>query len=258
MPDCVVIIPARWGSSRFPGKVVAPLAGKPLVLHACDLAAQARCVDAVIVATDDERVASIVVAAGYRAVLTRTDHPSGTDRIAEVAATLTSETVIGLQADEPLLSAADLDRLATALTAETTLPLATLDTPIRSLADFLDPNIVKLTVDDGDHALYFSRSPIPYPRPGGAHLPFPPEVLPTAPTPRQHLGVYAWRRAALLAFVALPPSALERCEGLEQLRAVEAGWKIRVLRASGQPLGVDTPHDLARAADQLARRKPLG
>lgn len=254
MAACAVVIPARWGSSRFPGKVVATLAGKPLVLHACELAARATRVTQILVATDDERILELVRRGGFQAVMTRNDHPSGTDRVAEAVATSDVAAVIGLQADEPFLDPSDLDRLAQAVLEDTECWLATLSAPLDGLRDFLDPNVVKVVLGTDNRALYFSRSPIPYPRPeGAAHLPAPPDRLPPAHLCRKHIGVYAWRREALIKFPAMPPSSLERCEGLEQLRALEAGWTIRVLPAAGEPFGVDTPEDLHRAELKWAR-----
>ncbi|MCU0231259.1 MAG: 3-deoxy-manno-octulosonate cytidylyltransferase [Acidobacteria bacterium] len=247
------MIPARWGSSRFPGKVLATLGSRPLLLHVCELARRAARVREIVVATDDDRVAEVARGAGYRAERTRADHASGTDRVAEVAARLEADFVIGLQADEPFLAPADVDALADALAGPGAPALATLGIPLLDPADFANPNVVKVVTTPGGRALYFSRSPIPYPRPGHGTLPFPPP----APAPGvtwRHLGVYGWRRDALLRFATMGPSVLERTEGLEQLRALEAGWPIAVLRALGEPFGVDTLEDLARAEERLARR----
>lgn len=252
MPDTVVVIPARWGSSRFPGKVLATLGTRPLLLHVCDLAQRAMHVREIIVATDDERVIAVARGAGVRVEMTRADHASGTDRVAEVASRLDAEIVLGLQADEPFLAPADVDALAGALADAEGPPLATLAVPLVDTADWLDPNVVKVAVTPGGRALYFSRSPIPYPRPSGAPLPFPPRAPAPGATWR-HVGVYGWRREALLRFAAMGPSSLERTEGLEQLRALEAGWQIAVLRALGEPFSVDTPDDLLRAERRLAR-----
>jgi 3-deoxy-manno-octulosonate cytidylyltransferase (CMP-KDO synthetase) len=253
LPDVIAVIPARWGSSRFPGKVLAPLAGRPLLLHACEAAARASRVGEVVVATDERRVAEVVRAAGYPVEMTAADHPSGTDRVAEVVRRRGGEIVIGLQADEPFLPAADLDALANALAARAPAPaLATLAWPLESVDEFLDPNVVKVVADGGGRALYFSRAPIPFPRDGASHLAPAPRALPGCGA-RRHVGVYGWTRAALEAFTALPPSPLERSEGLEQLRALEAGWPIAVLPATAAPLGVDTPEDLNRAEQRLAR-----
>jgi 3-deoxy-manno-octulosonate cytidylyltransferase (CMP-KDO synthetase) len=255
LADAVVVIPARWASARFPGKVLAPLGGKPLLLWVADLARRAQAVAEVIVASDDERVLAVARGAGHRAWPTRPDHPSGTDRVAEVAAQVEADIVLGVQADEPFLDPADLDDLARALADPAGPRLATLAAPLDDARDWLDPNTVKVVADRAGRALFFSRSPLPYRRPeAGGLLPFPPVGAPPT-SARKHVGVYGWRRSALLEFVALPPSPLEQAEGLEQLRALEAGWTILVLPSRSNPLGVDTPDDLARAERRLARSR---
>ncbi len=255
MPDVLAVIPARWASTRFPGKVLAPLGGRPLVLRVCDLAARAGRVGAVVVAADDGRVVEVVRAAGYRAELTRPDHVSGTDRVAEVAARGGADIVLGVQADEPFLDPADLDGLADALATPEPPPLATLSAPLEGRDAWLDPNVVKVVTDTCGRALYFSRSPVPYGRTRGvATLGMPPAGDPPAGA-RVHVGVYGWRADALTAFTKLPPSPLEQAEGLEQLRALEAGWTIRVLPARGTPFGIDTPEDLRRAEQWLRRQR---
>lgn len=248
-----MVIPARWASSRFPGKVLAPLGGRPLVLRVADMAARAQRVQRVIVATDEERVAESVRAGGHEVFLTRPDHPSGTDRVAEVVRSLEAPRVIGLQADEPFLEPQDLDRLAEAI-GPSGFPLATLAVPLAGREAWLDPNAVKVVTGSDGRALFFSRSPIPYVRPAAAGpLPFPPAGEPPAAA-RLHVGVYAWQREALFAFTQMPPSPLEQLEGLEQMRALEAGWPIAVLPAQGTPFGIDTPEDLSRAETFLAHR----
>ena len=254
MPRAVVVIPARWASSRFPGKVLAPLLGRPLVLHACEIAARAERVDDVVVATDDGRVAKVVREAGFETVSTSPGHPSGTDRVAEAARELPAELVVGLQADEPFLLPEDLDVLIETL-ADPAEPaaLATLAGPLDGAEAWRDPNVVKVLVDTAGHAIYFSRAPIPYPRPASGPLP----ASPSGPAPaeaKRHVGVYGWRRKSLLAFTEMDPSALERAEGLEQLRALEAGWRIAVREVRGTPFGVDRPEDLERAAAMRPRR----
>jgi 3-deoxy-manno-octulosonate cytidylyltransferase (CMP-KDO synthetase) len=225
------------------------------VLHACEIAAAAERVDAVRVATDDERVAEAVRGAGFDAVETSTDHPSGTDRVAEAVRGLSAELVVGLQADEPFLLPADLDGLIDALSEpDEPAALATLAGRLEDGEEWRDPHVVKVLVDSAGHAIYFSRAPIPYPRPASGPL----TGAPGGPPPvaaKRHVGVYGWRRDSLLAFTRLPPSPLERTEGLEQLRALEAGWRIAVREARGTPFGVDRPEDLARAA---AMRPPRG
>lgn len=252
MPRAVAVIPARWDSSRFPGKVIATLGGQPLVLHCCSIARQAAQVHKVIVAVDDARVRDVVQQAGYETVDTRPDHPSGTDRVCEVVEGLEAEIVIGLQADEPFLSPRDLDALVAAVSDPArSSSLATLSVPATSIEQWHDPNAVKVVTDRDARALFFSRSPLPYRRPESGPFPVPPSgPLPAAC--RIHVGVYAWRRERLFEFTAMPPSPLELSEGLEQLRALEAGWSIAVLPAKGQPFGIDTPEDLQRAERWLS------
>jgi len=254
--DAVVVIPARWASSRFPGKVLATLGGEALVLHACKLAHSARSPERVMVATDDPRVVRVVEEAGFEAVMTGAEHPSGTDRVAEVAGRLDAQWIVGLQADEPFLDPADIDALIDALRSEPETDLATLAAPIRERSEWLDPNVVKVVTDGEDRALYFSRSPIPYRRPASG--PFPDATQVELPEHcRVHLGIYAWQRQRLMDFAALPPSPLEISEGLEQLRALEAGWTLRVRPVVGQPFGIDTPEDLRRA-EARCHRAPGG
>lgn len=248
MPRAVVVIPARFGSSRFPGKVLAPLGGRPLVQHVCELAGRASAIEEAIVATDDERVAGHVRSWGHRAELTRADHASGTDRVAEVAERLDADIIVGLQADEPFLDPADVDRLVAELQDSERAPqLATLSAPLTDVEHWRDPNAVKVVTDEAGRALYFSRAPIPYVFGEGA------EVGAVPPRVRLHVGVYGWRREALLRFASMPPSPLEQTERLEQLRALEAGWAIQVAPARGAPFGIDTPEDLRRAEKRLSR-----
>lgn len=234
----VAVIPARWASSRFPGKPLAELAGEPMIAHVVRRAADAATVEHVIVATDDDRIAHAATAAGAEAVMTG-NHPSGTDRVAAAVAGRDEwGVVVNVQGDEPLLSGANIDALVRGLLADDEAPMATLCRPLEpERAD--DPNAVKVVVDSRGHALYFSRSAIPYPR----H----PELA--APLWRLHLGIYAFRREALARFVALEPSPLERAEALEQLRALENGIPILVLDAPHPAFGVDTPEDLKRVEE---------
>jgi 3-deoxy-manno-octulosonate cytidylyltransferase (CMP-KDO synthetase) len=211
-------------------------------------------VDEVLVATDDPRVTETVRDAGFTAVSTSPDHPSGTDRVAEAVQDGGADLVVGLQADEPFLLPEDVDTLIETL-AEPGEPaaLATLAGRLEDPDSWRDPNVVKVLVDGAGHAIYFSRAPIPYPRPAAGPLPPAPRG-PVPPEAKRHVGVYGWRRESLLAFTAMPPSALERAEGLEQLRALEAGWRIAVREVRGTPFGVDRPEDLERAAAMGPRR----
>ncbi len=205
-----------------------------MIAHVVARATQARRVDAVLVATDDERIAAAVDAAGGTAVMTRADHPSGTDRLAEVAAYLAADIIVNLQGDEPLLDPAAVDAAIAPLLEDPSLPLCTLRTPLDP-ADADNPNVVKVVVAASGDALYFSRAAIPYGRPG----------RPAAPRWR-HLGLYVYRRETLLALAALAPTPLELSEGLEQLRALEHGYRMRTVAVAAAPPSVDTPEDLAR------------
>ncbi len=230
------VIPARWASQRLPGKPLLAETGKPLIQHVWERVSQASQLSEVVVATDDARIVQAVEAFGGRCVMTRDDHPSGTDRVAEVAAGLEAEILINVQGDEPEIDPADLDGLVQRL-RETDEQMATLARPLGEAESdiFLDPNAVKVVFAADGRALYFSRSPIPYgphgSSPVGAWL---------------HLGVYAFRREALFAFAAAPPTSLEQRERLEQLRALDSGISIGVVVTENDALGIDTADDYAR------------
>jgi 3-deoxy-manno-octulosonate cytidylyltransferase (CMP-KDO synthetase) len=239
-PQVLVVIPARWASSRFPGKLLEDLGGRPLVVRTAEAAARMRTADEVVVATDDERISDAVVAGGFACELTGAC-ATGTDRVGLVAARRGGEIVVNLQGDEPLLDPADADALVTALRADPQAGLATCAHPFGPADDWADPNVVKVLVDRAGRALYFSRSGVPGVFPGPrAGVPAPREVA------LRHIGIYAYRRDALARFLTLPPSPLETVEGLEQLRALENGMTIRVVTVARGPVGVDTPADLAR------------
>lgn len=229
----LAVVPARYASIRFPGKPLAPLAGLPMVVHVLRAAQAARRVDRVVVATDDERIADAVRAAGGEAILTSESATSGTDRVAEVARRMPAEIYVNVQGDEPLMPPENVDRAVAALLEHPGRELATLSHPLAAVAAS-DPNTVKVAVAADGRALYFSRSPIPYYRQG-------------EPAYRKHLGIYAYRSETLQAIAALPPSPLERAESLEQLRWLEAGHTIWVGSAAGDSIGVDTVADLEEA-----------
>jgi len=244
-PVATVIIPARWGSTRFPGKPLTLIAGKPLVRHVWERCLQARSVRRVIVATDDMRIAEAAFEFGAEVALTRRGHPSGTDRIAEVAARLpkSESVIVNVQGDEALVEPSLIDRLAALVHADRRAAIATAASPIASHREFKDPNIVKVVLDRDGCALFFSRAPIPADRDSGSwnHA-----LL--------HHGIYAFRRTFLLEFVSWKPSPLEKLERLEQLRALEHGARIRVLVTKSPPApGVDTPAQ-ARALEAALRR----
>ncbi|MEE4270066.1 MAG: 3-deoxy-manno-octulosonate cytidylyltransferase [Thermoanaerobaculales bacterium] len=236
----VAAIPARWGSTRFPGKALAALAGEPMIAHVVRRALAADSIDHVIVATDDERVAQAASSSGAETVMTGV-HPSGTDRIAEaVACSGEWELVVNVQGDEPMLSAANIDTLVRGMRICPSVGMATLCRPLAPGA-VDDPNAVKVVRGADERALYFSRSVIPYPR----------RLETAAALWRLHLGIYGFRPDVLERFVSLEPSALEQAEGLEQLRALENGIDILVLDAPDAAHGVDTPEDLERVHELM-------
>ncbi|HEV7735622.1 MAG TPA: 3-deoxy-manno-octulosonate cytidylyltransferase [Candidatus Binatia bacterium] len=246
-PIVVAIIPARYRSTRLPGKALADLDGRPMVCHVAERARLARGVARVIVATDDERIRLAAASTGAEVVLTRADHPTGTDRLAEVARTLQADVVVNVQGDLPLLDPLMLEQLAARMIDDPTLPMATVAAPLHDEAAWRSPHVVKVVCDATGRALYFSRSPIPHDRDGvrAAGEPF----------GLKHIGMYAYRRDVLLRLAALPPSPLERREQLEQLRALEAGIAIGVVvwRGEAPLVEVDTPADLERARAVMAQ-----
>lgn len=257
MPHCVVVIPARYASSRFPGKPLALIAGRPMIQHVYERACQARLVDTVVVATDDTRIMEVVAAFGGRAVMTSAAHATGSDRVAEVAAQLACDLVVNVQGDEPCIAPAAIDAIIQPLRHDPAVSIATLAQPLRELADFLSPHVVKVVVDRQGNALYFSRAPIPYDRQAWPQAPqllaLSGLPLPLPPGCYRHFGLYAYRREVLLHLAQLPQTTLEQTEQLEQLRALEHGYRLRVVPTTHESIGVDTPDDLPRAARILAR-----
>ncbi len=234
-----IVIPARFGSSRLPGKPLLRATGKYLIQHVYEQASRSRA-QAVIVATDDDRILRAVREFGGRAVMTRSDHPSGTDRVAEVAGSLDVDVIINLQGDEPLIDPATLDMLTEMLARDPGADLATLAVPIRTMEAWQDPGCVKVVLDDKGRALYFSRSPIPYVRDGEPDFNQRPAQF------LQHLGLYAYRREFLLQLTSYPPEPLEELEKLEQLRVLSLGRSIHVGIVQHAGRGVDTPADYER------------
>lgn len=240
----LAVIPARWGSTRFPGKPLASLAGRPLVQHVVEAALRSGAFERVSVATDDERIADAVARFGGQAERTSSAHRSGTDRVAEVVARLPAgapDVVVNLQGDEPLLDAGALVRLVNAF-QDSQLAMATLVRPLADEAERRSPHVVKVVLDARGDALYFSRADIPFDW-GGNQVPR-----------FAHVGLYGYRRSTLLHLAQLPPSALEQAESLEQLRALEHGIRIRCIRTDTGSLGVDTPEDLVQAEAVLSAR----
>lgn len=238
------VIPARYGAKRFPGKPLAEVAGKPLVVRVLENARRASCFDRLVVATDDERIAEAVREAGGEAVLTDPYLPSGTDRVRAAAVALGGgfDRVVNVQGDEPLLPPAAIDAAVRALDA---CEIATLAAPITSVEDFRDPDVVKVVTTEDGRALYFSRAPIPFPRSTDAAHGVPAGA-------RMHIGLYAFRAEALKRYAAIPPGGLEMTEGLEQLRWLAAGAEIRVVDLARATIGVDRPEDVARVEAALA------
>jgi 3-deoxy-manno-octulosonate cytidylyltransferase (CMP-KDO synthetase) len=233
----IAVIPARYSSSRLPGKALAQIGGVPMIVRVWRQAGRARTMSRVIVATDDERIARAVRQAGGEAEMTSSAHHSGTDRIAEVASRISADIYVNVQGDQPFIAPEDLDALAAPMRDDAGVAMATLATPIVDLEEWHNPNKVKVVCGDQGDALYFSRSPIPFLRDGTG---VPPNAL-------RHIGVYAYRRDFLLRFAALAPGVLEQIEKLEQLRALERGYRIKLVASVAPSLEVDTPDDLARA-----------
>ena len=243
MSKVVAIIPARWGSTRFPGKALHEIAGKPLIRHVWERA-MAAALDSVIIATDDMRIADVAFGFGAQVALTSPDHASGTDRIAEVAKRLppTFTHVINVQGDEPVADPALINRLARTLASNPGIPMITAANPFAKNEDPANPNAVKVVLDRSSDALYFSRSPVPFPRDKGAHAVY-----------YRHQGIYGYSRKFLLQFIRWKPGVLEKTEQLEQLRALENGVKIRVLITKKVSIGVDTPDDVESVAAILKK-----
>lgn len=237
------IIPARYASTRFPGKPLADLGGKPLIQWTWEAARRSSTLSRVIVATDDDRIAAAVRAFGGEVAMTRADHPSGTDRLAEVAQGLDADIIVNIQSDEPFLKPETVDAVVGAFTLATpSLMMSTACVTTADSREALDPNVVKVVVSATGNALYFSRLPIPCLR----------DADKGPVTYRLHLGLYAYRRDFLLEFAKWPPTPLERAESLEQLRALEYGATIRVVDVPERALGVDTPADLERAKRMMS------
>ena len=232
-----IVIPARFASSRLPGKPLLRETGKYLIQHVYENALRSKSATTVAVATDDSRIFRAVESFGGRAIMTREDHQSGTDRVAEAVAALDCDTVVNIQGDEPQFDPAGIDLLAQLLQIDNRASVATLATPIRSLDMYRDPNAVKVVCDDDGRALYFSRSPIPYSRDGE------PDLSVNPPFALLHVGVYAYRTEALLRIASRTPHPLERAEKLEQLRVLGMGGTIRVGVIPKAHRGVDTPTD---------------
>lgn len=245
-PKIIAIIPARYHSSRFEGKPLALIAGKPMIQHVVERAQRVSLLSQVVVATDDERIAQAVEAFGGAWVMTRSDHVTGTDRLAEAAQTLAigdQDVIVNIQGDQPLFPPEIIEQVTRPLIDDSSLPMATLLYKIVRPEEISDPNHVKAVFDCRGNALYFSRLPIPFQRD--------PSTLQQPPTYYRHLGVYAYRKGFLATFVALPEGEWERFEKLEQLRALEFGYTIRVVLTTHDSIEVDRPQDLERVEQVL-------
>jgi 3-deoxy-manno-octulosonate cytidylyltransferase (CMP-KDO synthetase) len=230
------VIPARFASSRFPGKSLATIAGKPMLQHVYERASQARYLSKLIVATDDERIYKAARSFGAAAVMTRNDHLSGTDRVAEAASGDQASVIVNIQGDEPLIDPGAIDAATLALLDDPDVPMATLKKAIEDPREINDPNVVKVVTNLAGDAIYFSRCPIPFARDDSRAVHY------------KHLGLYVYRREFLLAYSGFRVGPLERMERLEQLRAVENGYRVRVAETEYESLGVDTPQDLERVS----------
>ncbi|MEI9998023.1 MAG: 3-deoxy-manno-octulosonate cytidylyltransferase [Verrucomicrobiota bacterium] len=239
----VIVIPARYGSTRFPGKSLARLQGRPMIQWVWEAASRSRLAEQVILATDDDRIADVAAKFGADVLMTKKSHRSGTDRVAEVADKVSAQLYVNVQGDEPLLSAGAVDDLIRAMAESPRVPIGTLAHRIETEAEWRSPEVVKVVRDRHNAALYFSRSPLPFMRAFDARA----KLL-------RHVGIYAYRASALATFVALKPSALELAESLEQLRALEQGMTIQVIETKYRCLGVDTPADLERVEAELRRQ----
>lgn len=255
-PKVLAVIPARWASSRFPGKPLAIIRGKPMVQWVVEQTKKAPSVSEVIVATDDDRIFEAVKNFGGTAVMTSRDHASGTDRVAEVAKTRDCEIVVNVQGDEPLIPPENIELIVSPLVQDVSLKVSTLKIRIHEVEQIVDPDICKVVTDHRGNALYFSRSPIPFdrdawtrePREGEGIWPKNEEM-----TAYKHIGLYAYRKSFLMDFSRLPVSQLETIEKLEQLRILENGISIRVMETEKDSIGVDRKEDLAEVEKILSQ-----
>jgi 3-deoxy-manno-octulosonate cytidylyltransferase (CMP-KDO synthetase) len=249
MVKITAIIPARYHSTRFEGKPLAPILGKPMIQRVYEGVSQSSLIDEIIVATDDRRILEVVRSFGGRGMMTSPDHLTGTDRVAEVARKLRSEIIVNVQGDEPLIKGSIIDAAVRPFLTDGSLLMSTLMTGIEKAEDWRNPHNVKVVVDRRGFALYFSRSPIPFQRlthPSGRGAIMPKGFF-------KHIGVYGFRRRFLLRFSKMKPTPLERFESLEQLRALENGHPIKVVPVDYAPVSVDTPDDLQRVVRVLSK-----
>jgi 3-deoxy-manno-octulosonate cytidylyltransferase (CMP-KDO synthetase) len=252
MKKAAAIIPARYASTRFPGKPLALIHGRPMIVHVCERVAKAQTVNRVIVATDDRRIEAAVRDFGGEVMMTRSDHPTGTDRLAEVAAKLDCELIVNVQGDEPLINPRMIDQAVAPLQADPEIRMGTLAARISEIEEFYNPNVVKVVRDSRGLALYFSRAPIPWPRDLSREQLA--QLLSDIAIYR-HIGLYVYRRDFLLQYPQLPKTPLESLENLEQLRALEHGVRLFVAETEFACHGVDTPEDLERVERLMKQEK---
>jgi 3-deoxy-manno-octulosonate cytidylyltransferase (CMP-KDO synthetase) len=250
----IAIIPARYGSTRFPGKSLALIEGKPMVQWVYERTKRSRLVTRVIIATDDERIRKAVSDFGGEAVMTSPDHPTGTDRIAEVARALTCDIVVNVQGDEPLVHPDMIDEAVAPLVNDASIPMGTVCKKISERSEAVDPNVVKVVFDNDGFALYFSRAPIPWDRDRWAGKRSLSDLDP-AGSMYKHIGLYVYRRDFLLRYAKMPQTPLEAAEKLEQLRALESGHRIKTVVTEHESFGVDIPGDLSKILHRLEERR---
>ena len=248
--DVLAVIPSRFAARRFPGKPLALIQGRPMIQWVYERASRSQLVTRVVVATDDERIRSAVASFGGEAVMTSPSHPTGTDRIAEVASAVPCDLVVNVQGDEPLIHPGMIDEALRPLIDDPTIPMGTVCRRIEDRREAFDPNVVKVVLDANGFALYFSRAPIPWDRDAwsgkGSFA-----DLPLTGSQYKHIGLYVYRRDFLLAYPAMPQTPLEAVEKLEQLRALESGRRIRVVVTEHDSFGVDIPDDLSKIIQRL-------
>jgi 3-deoxy-manno-octulosonate cytidylyltransferase (CMP-KDO synthetase) len=252
----VVIIPSRWGSTRFPGKPLEIIAGKPMIQWVFERAKEAKTVSEVIVATDDERILNTVIGFGGKAVLTSPDHPSGTDRIAEAAERLDYDIVVNIQGDEPLIPSSNIDLLVKPFLDDEFIKVTTLKTRIFDIEEIYDPNVVKVTSSQSGFALYFSRSLIPFERDNWENGKWnfsTKDLISGEKTFFRHIGAYGFKKSFLMEYINMPESDLEKAEKLEQLRIIENGIPIKIVETNIGSIGVDCREDLAKVEELLSQ-----
>lgn len=248
--NIIAVIPARYGSTRFPGKALADIKGRPMIQWVYERTRRSKLISRIIVATDDERIQSAVKSFGGEAVMTSPHHDTGTDRIAEVAKSLDCDIVVNVQGDEPLIQAAMIDEAVAPLVHDASIPMGTLCRKIEDRAEAFDPNVVKVVFDKNNFALYFSRAPVPWDRDqwsGKDRF----ADMPLVTSLYKHIGLYVYRREFLLNYAHMPQTPLEAAEKLEQLRALEHGFRIKTVVTEHESFGVDIPDDLGKILTRI-------